>query len=145
MNVGIRLDREDFLYDIHSLVKSFYPDDDVSVFVEGDTEKCAVPRDLLFEVSIPEYSDRKAAKDGLKRELYGTLCDMTGQTMPWGMLSGIRPTKIPMKLLSEGKSDDEILGHLRTYYLVSEKRADLALRIARTERELTAPLALGED
>ena len=108
MNIGIQLDRQDFLYDIHSLVKSFFPEDEVSVYTDADTDKCGIKRDLLFRVEIPSYEDRKAAKDALKRELYGTLSDLTGIRLPWGTLSGIRPTKIPMGMLEKGRSDEEI-------------------------------------
>ena len=47
MNIGIKLNKDDFMYDVHSLVKSFYPDDDVSIFTEDDREKC-VCRDSFY-------------------------------------------------------------------------------------------------
>ena len=37
MNIGIQTDKDDFHYDIHSLVKSFFPDDDVTVFSDAET------------------------------------------------------------------------------------------------------------
>ena len=113
MNIGICLDKSDFLYDIHSLVKSFFPDDDVNIYTDGDAEKCSTARDLLLRVNIPEYTDRKNAKDALKRELYESLSDLTGRTLPWGTLSGIRPTKIPMKMLEEGMTREEIRRNIR--------------------------------
>ena len=67
MKVGVRLSRNDFMYDMHSLVKAFFPDDDVSIYTEEETEKCSLPKDLEFFVTIPGYAHRKEAKDGLKR------------------------------------------------------------------------------
>ena len=73
MNVGICLDKHDFLYDIHSLVKSFFPEDEVSIFTDDDEAKKNAERNLLITVSIPDYAGRKETKDALKREIYDTL------------------------------------------------------------------------
>lgn len=148
MKIGIRLDRDDFMYDIHSLVKSFFQDDDVSVFTEDNSDKCSEEWNLLFSVSIPSYErdgGRKEAKDTLKRELYDLLTAYTGKELPWGMLSGIRPAKIPMKLLLEGKSKPEIISFMRNHYAVSEEKAGLALAVAEKEAELLGKTGTGED
>ena len=36
--IAVQLNRRDFEYDIHSLVKAFYPGKDVSVFCEEEAE-----------------------------------------------------------------------------------------------------------
>ena len=145
MNIGICLDKSDFLYDIHSLVKSFFPDDDVNIYTDGDAEKCSTARDLLLRVNIPEYTDRKNAKDALKRELYESLSDLTGRTLPWGTLSGIRPTKIPMKMLEEGMSREEIRRNIRETYLTSDAKIDLAVDVASNERRILSGVPTGQD
>ena len=136
MNIGVKLDKDDFSYDVHSLVKAFYPDDTVQVFAASDEIKSAVPRDLVMSVHIPEYTDRKAAKDTLKRELYHRLSAETGRTLPWGTLSGIRPTKIPTKLFSEGKTAEEIASYMKENYLTSDAKIDLAIRVAENETKV---------
>lgn len=143
MNIGVQLDREEFLYDIHSLVKSFFPDDDVSIYTDGDTDKCETARDLLLCVHIPEIHDRKQVKDTLKRQIYEMLRDYTGKELPWGTLSGIRPTKIPMKMLEEGLSKDEIIKNIQGTYLTSDEKTELAIRIAENERKLLANVPHG--
>lgn len=144
MKVGIEVSKDDFLYDLHSLVKSFFPDDEVQIYTSSDTEKSAVPRDLLIRVTVPDYTDRKEAKNSLKREVYDTLSAYTGKKLPWGILSGIRPTKIPMKMLKEGKSPEECVRFLEEEDFVSEKKARLATEVALREKTLTEPLKLGE-
>ncbi len=145
MNIGVQLDREEFLYDIHSLVKSFFPDDDVSIYTDGDTAKCEAARDLLLYVHIPEIDDRKRVKDSLKREFYETLSDYTGRTLPWGTLSGIRPTKIPMKMLEEGLPESVIRKRIQDTYLVSDQKTDLMISVAENERRLLSGVSLGSD
>ena len=93
--------------------------------------------------SVPvHYTDpdnmsmRVETKNRLKRLLYRLLSEYTGRTLPWGTLTGIRPTKIPMKGLEEGKSDADILAAMKETYLISDEKAALSLEIARTEREI---------
>ncbi|MDO4803621.1 MAG: coproporphyrinogen dehydrogenase HemZ [Lachnospiraceae bacterium] len=145
MNIGVQLDREDYLYDIHSLVKSFFPDDDVSIYTEDDADRCKAARDFLLCVHIPEEGDRKTVKDSLKKEIYGLLSDYTGKSLPWGTLSGIRPTKIPMKMLEEGLGDLEIKERMQEAYLISDEKAELAIRVAKKERELLSGVSLGPE
>ena len=143
MNIGIRTDREDFFYDLHSLVKSFFPDDDVSIYTDDDAVKAVIPRNLELAVEVPKYGDRKEAKDLLKREVYQTLKDYTGKELPWGMLSGIRPTRIPMNLLAEGRGEEDCVRHLMEEDFVSGKKARLAAGIAVRERKILEHVPLG--
>ena len=78
---------------------------------------------------------RPETKNRLKQNLYELLSESTGQHLPWGTLTGIRPTKIPMKLLEEGKSRDEIYAYMKQTYFASDEKIRLATDIA--ERELS--------
>ena len=50
---------------------------------------------------------RPAQKTALKQALYAVCSALTGQTLPWGALTGIRPTKIPSARLAAGLSEEE--------------------------------------
>lgn len=75
-------------------------------------------------------------KDVFKRRFYDILCETTGRTLPWGNLTGIRPTKLALACLVEGRTEAETLDFLRTEHAVSEEKSRLALEIARREREI---------
>jgi coproporphyrinogen dehydrogenase HemZ len=143
MRIGISVDREDFFYDIHSLIKSFCPDDDVFIFRKDDPVKSAEPYDRILSVEIPPYEKRADAKNALKRSLYGRMSEETGKQLPWGTLSGIRPTKIPMKLLNEGKTEEEIRHFMKEMYLVSDGRISLSLEIAKREQKILSGVPEG--
>lgn len=70
------------------------------------------------------------------RFVYECLHDITGKTLPWGILVGIRPTKPVYEALESGRSEEEIRRRFRSELYVSERRADLAIDIAKREREL---------
>lgn len=80
--------------------------------------------------------ERKIYKNQLKRLLYTILSQQTNSTLPWGTLTGIRPTKIPMKLLEEGQEYDVIQRYMKEEYLCSEEKVRLSLDIAQREHEI---------
>lgn len=83
-----------------------------------------------------EDEDFKAYKAGFKRFLYSSLTDYTGKYLPWGNLTGIRPTKIAMAQLEEGKTEEEICRFMKEEHFVSEEKARLSVEIAMREKEL---------
>lgn len=165
--ITVTLNKPDFEYDIHSLIKAFYPEQDVSVTAEQKTyDEPEILRlqiqyresEIHFAwqeisgketgntispevVSLPErtvavdFSERAETKNRLKQTLYEMLSEYTGKKLPWGTLTGIRPTKIPMKLLEEGKSRADIRKYMEDTYYASDEKIELSIDIA--ERELS--------
>ena len=85
------------------------------------------------------FADSAGGKDKnpLKRMTYGIFSRMTGgRTHPWGTLTGIRPVKLPMAMLEEGFSDEEIAAKLKKEYLIGEEKCGLSIQIAHKEKEL---------
>lgn len=80
--------------------------------------------------------DESHYKHAFKRFLYRTLRDYTGRTLPWGSLTGIRPTKIAYGMLEEGRDEQEILRMFTEQYEVSQEKALLGLDIAKRELEI---------
>lgn len=85
-----------------------------------------------------EEGDReaKAYKTEFKRFFYTTLSGYAKKTLPWGSLTGIRPTKIAMGLLENGKSGEEVISYMQKEYFVSSDKAELSVEIAEREKEL---------
>ena len=89
------------------------------------------------ETEFPiDYAVRLNAKTAIKKELYGMLKKRTGKELPWGTLTGIRPTKIAMTRLDHGEDEENIRTFMRDTYLTSEEKIDLSIEIAEREREL---------
>ena len=131
----IYIKEDKFQYDIHSLYKAFYPEQDVRVIVG---QKGCVP-DKEMDISPDDeisFIDVNRDKNELKRTIYKDLSQKTGKLLPWGDLTGIRPTRIAMNLIDEGMSDEEIRTCMMETYLVSEEKTDLAIDIARREKRI---------
>ncbi len=174
--VAVQLNRHDYEYDIHSLVKAFYPKEDVTVcfgevpadageivavdltgpelsFKEGEDrfQKLSHYDGISVQVGpLSDYeklspkADRTETKNTLKSLLYRLLCTYTGKELPWGNLTGIRPTKIAMGLLKEGFSEDGASRYMQEIFYTSASKANLAVRIAKRERKILKDLP-GQD
>ncbi len=155
-------------YDIHAIVKAFYPEKTVKV-ITPDTDPVKAKEFLCERDALQgsiafldktvvfcleeknyewdwrnEYSEENAFspayKDGFKSFLYKSLCLHTNKTLPWGNMTGIRPTKIAMGMLLENKTDEEIVAFYKNKHFVSDEKAKLSLDIAKRERELLSTL-----
>lgn len=161
----VESDRENYEYDIHSLVKAFYPEKQVKVASGEKLQAGGFSPDMRIHIGEGEASfenldaenyvlyrmnddgactqaddgaqtPEKRFKNAFKRFLYQALSEITGKELPWGNLTGIRPTKIAMELLESGKGDEEIVDFMKTEHFVSDKKAALSLDIAKREKRI---------
>ncbi|MCD8119903.1 MAG: coproporphyrinogen dehydrogenase HemZ [Lachnospiraceae bacterium] len=156
----LRLNRKEFEYDIQALVKSFYPEHDMkTVISEADDAEsgdiivnvtymdtqihlslCRNGRQTMIDQVEVDFADHAEAKNRLKRTLYRMLCEWEGKSLPWGSLTGIRPTKLVVSMLENGASDGEVHTHMRETYGTSDDKIRLALEIAKREMEVLSDL-----
>ena len=92
-------------------------------------------KSICTKISV-DSTDRKETKNRLKLALYSMIEKGTGKSLPWGTLSGIRPTKIAMKCIEDGMNDKETYDYLKETYLASDEKIDLSIGIAKREKAL---------
>lgn len=162
----IRLNKAIYEYDIHAIVKAFYPEKTVKVITPDTIEKAkesleqvVIVGDIAFlETKVRFVLEEKsyewdfsksnvikelytpAYKDAFKGFLYESLCAHTSKRLPWGNMTGIRPTKIAMSMLLEEKSDEEIVAFYKDKHFVSDEKAKLSVDIAKREKNLLSTL-----
>ncbi len=160
----VDLNRENYEYDVHALVKSFFPEEQVTVLTPESREDRREElsraaririnvsgREAVLAIDGREYRleveegarAQERLKEGFKKFLYQVLSKETGKELPWGNLTGIRPTKIAYGFLEEGRSREEIIRHYQEKHFVSTGKAALSVDIAARERELLSRLHRG--
>ncbi len=87
------------------------------------------------EVSC-DYNDHKNCRNDVSRFLYRLFSAYTGRTLPWGMLTGIRPTKIIMSWMEEEKDPERLEKRFMETYLTDRQKARLCRTVAFHEKEL---------
>lgn len=76
----------------------------------------------------------------MTKQTYDYLSSVTGRTLAWGMLTGVRPTKLAMQKLENGMSKEETIRFLEDVFGVSPQKAALGCEIAQRERDLLGRL-----
>ena len=154
----ILLSQDNFAYDIHSLVKAFYPSEEVLIsndidklresgckepdyFIELNNDNFQIKHGIESDKSGINASDldinnRPEYKNELKRALYNILSGATGISLPWGVLTGIRPTKIAKSILDNGLSKTDVIDKMTSAYYCSSAKSSLAADIAEYENEI---------
>ena len=149
--IYIQLNEDNFEYDIYSLVKAFYPKEEVKISTEPTPEDAG----LLFSMQVNysdnvltldgreieiDYSDRPDTKNRLKLAIYESLSKRTGKELPWGTLTGIRPTKISLGMIEDGADDEAIASYMKDTYRTSDAKINLSLQVSHKEHELLSKI-----
>ena len=86
-------------------------------------------------------NDKKAVKLSVGRAFFDAGVKLTGKRPPWGVLTGVRPSKIPFSLYEGGLGDGEVLKILTEDYLLAPEKAELLTDVCAAQkgiRELAA-------
>ena len=112
--------------EVFNVYRSFGVDIDVKCrFGEGIIEV----GDNRYKV---DYSPKMNEARGRKHALYAVMSDYTGITLPWGSLTGIRPTKLAYELLVQGKTVDDLAD-----YGVSKEKIEAVKAILENQEPFT--------
>lgn len=103
-------------------------------------ESICISEILKEDENLHVDEKRKQTKNQLKQLIYRGLHELTGQDLPWGTLTGIRPVKIPMQFLEAGKKNTEIAEYMRNTYYISPQKTALSIAIANRERDILKDL-----
>jgi len=100
--------------------------------------------DCSHAITLPqpagsEIEIRRARKRQVKMALYELLKKMTKLDLPWGALTGIRPTRLLYEALDRGMDIAAARSHVMTEFDVSADRADLLCEIAEMQRGIRVP------
>lgn len=145
-------------YEIYEILSMYFPGEKLTVcdFESSVPENCLLLKSIvkvnsnmnaechLIEVkngtfyklgsassSLPIEDDyKKAIKHGVKNSVFKLLKEITKIEMPWGVLVGIRPSKIVNDLKSKNKPDNEITHILKSCFFIRDDKIELVKRIS---------------
>ncbi len=88
-----------------------------------------------MENSLSDLRKKSLRKRMVKNQLYKILSENLNKTLPWGSLTGVRPTKLARDLIDYGEMKDYLVAEIleRDYY-VSHKKAELVASILRNQK-----------
>ena len=166
--IKVQINKGEREYDVYALLTSFFPGVEVVTAAEAEgefeglfeikEEGANITISLNFEEidKAKDFEIKSAEKDAAKKEfglaLYDFLCECTGKELPWGNLTGIRPTKLIRTMLEEeldsvpgslcvpGSVIDKIKERAYAERRLRGEKLDLGIDIAKREIEIMSRL-----
>lgn len=135
MEIKIKLNNMNYRYDVYQMFNIYFPLDEIKFLDDGDYIVNILDNkvEFLYNEYYKEIITSENIKEDIKRLVFSSLKDLTKEEYPWGILVGIRPSKIALKYLEEGKTEEEIIEIFEKKHLASKEKAKLCIEIAKTE------------
>ena len=138
-----------YTYNLYHITKAFFPNAEIKQCVDAEQEplvRIELDDGSCFLLDAKEFEENQKKEDVQEKKkivtkmVYRFLSEKTGQEMAWGMLTGVRPTKLAMHQMENGMNEAQAKAFLQEVYCVSEKKARLAVDIACREKALLSKL-----
>ena len=154
----LRIFGHGFHYECESLCRVYFPNEKINIVYDesGEDERAVVTRCIPIEGGNRVEVD--ASINGEKRSIsaevsangeelndkselrmcqliFEVLSDITGYTPPWGIQTGVRPSKLMLRLIDE-MGVDGALRYFKEDLLVSEEKTSLAHTVASAEEKI---------
>lgn len=97
---------------------------------------------IYADTSMCEGVSKKEAHDRFKKNLYLKLQGDNGKNLPWGYLTGVRPSKIAYSMLEAGNSDEEIMSEFEEKHLCLMIKQNLQCRSQRQRKRFLKTLII---
>ena len=145
MKLELNIDSEEFLYESSILVKSFLAQsgmeqelEEKKMMLTVEGQQIHVDCEGIHTEGLAEGPEKKYLKKELKKQIYRVMHELTKAELPWGALTGIRPTKLIVTMIEAAPdvTDEEITSFLKENYYVTDEKAALGIQIARHEIKL---------
>lgn len=156
----LRIFGHDFHYECENLCRVYFPNEKINIVYDESGEdsrtvvtRCApidggnlisveaeidgVSRSAQAEVKADENELRDKSELKTAQLIFALLSEITGYTPPWGVLTGVRPSKLMLRLIDQMGAEGA-----RRYFtddlLVSEEKTNLAQTVAAAEEKIIA-------
>ena len=153
MNLYVK--NHNFHFELENLTRLFFPNEKITVIRDFSEPQppciyTEVSDKITISVNIGSFNKSETAVKRLTDDdnelvsaqlLYKLLCDFTGLTQPWGILTGVRPVKL-LRRLAEESSEEQAVKKFEKDFFVSNEKIALSRETEHNERkilELTKP------
>lgn len=144
MNLYVK--NHNFWFELENLTRLFFPNEKINVFKTFDSVEqpyiyTEVSDKVKIEVSINNFqksfvSDKTDDNELTSAQLlYKLLCQYSGYTQPWGVLTGVRPVKLFRRLCEELGEEGAHNKFLNEFY-VSPEKLELAELTEKNEKKI---------
>lgn len=135
MNLYVK--NHNFHFELENLTRLFFPNEKITVIRDFSEPQppyiyTEVSDKITISVNIGSFNKSETAVKKLADDdnelvsaqlLYKLLCDFTGLTQPWGILTGVRPVKLLRRLAEESNEEQAVKKFEKDFFVSNEKIA----------------------
>lgn len=140
MEVKIYLNDLKYRYEVYQLFNVYFSMSNIDFVEEDKSDYKVYIDDETLKFIYKDYQRKEKIseekKHSIRRFIFICLRELTNDIYPWGILIGIRPSKIALKLLKEGNTEEEVINIFKERYLAHEDKAKLCIDVARAEERI---------
>lgn len=147
MNLYVK--NHNFHFELENLTRLFFPNEKITVIRDFSEPQppyiyTEVSDKITISVNIGSFNKSETAVKKLTDDdnelvsaqlLYKLLCDFTGLTQPWGILTGVRPVKL-LRKLAEESSEEQAVKKFENDFFVSNEKIALSRETEHNERKI---------
>lgn len=147
MNLYVK--NHNFHFELENLTRLFFPNEKITVIRDFSEPQppyiyTEVSDKITISVNIGSFNKSETAVKKLTDDdnelvsaqlLYKLLCDFTGLTQPWGILTGVRPVKL-LRRLAEESSEEQAVKRFEKDFFVSNEKTALSRETEHNERKI---------
>lgn len=147
MNLYVK--NHNFHFELENLTRLFFPNEKITVIRDFSEPQppciyTEVSDKITISVNIGSFNKSETAVKKLTDDdnelvsaqlLYKLLCDFTGLTQPWGILTGVRPVKL-LRRLAEESSEEQAVKKFEKDFFVSNEKIALSRETEHNEQKI---------
>lgn len=147
MNLYVK--NHNFHFELENLTRLFFPNEKITVIRDFSEPQppyiyTEVSDKITISVNIGSFNKSETAVKKLADDdnelvsaqlLYKLLCDFTGLTQPWGILTGVRPVKL-LRRLAEESNEEQAVKKFEKDFFVSNEKIALSRETEHNERKM---------
>lgn len=147
MNLYVK--NHNFHFELENLTRLFFPNEKITVIRDFSEPQppyiyTEVSDKITISVNIGSFIKSETAVKKLTDDdnelvsaqlLYKLLCDFTGLTQPWGILTGVHPVKL-LRRLAEESSEEQAVKKFEKDFFVSNEKIALSRETEHNERKI---------
>lgn len=147
MNLYVK--NHNFHFELENLTRLFFPNEKITVIRDFSEPQppyiyTEVSDKITIAVNIGSFNKSETAVKKLTDDdnelvsaqlLYKLLCDFTGLTQPWGILTGVRPVKL-LRRLAEESNEEQAVKKFEKDFFVSNEKIALSRETEHNERKI---------
>lgn len=147
MNLYVK--NHNFHFELENLTRLFFPNEKITVIRDFSEPQppyiyTEASDKITISVNIGSFNKSETAVKKLTDDdnelvsaqlLYKLLCDFTGLTQPWGILTGVRPVKL-LRRLAEESSEEQAVKKFEKDFFVSNEKIALSRETEHNERKI---------